>query len=159
MLSGWIFESAPPVTITSALPRAMIRAASATARLEEASASVIELLGPWQSIRMEMWQASMLGRYFSSQIGSMTPIPSRPHTGNSNCPVFDEAIEIAGASSSRSVEISPAPRSMPIRVGSTPPSTRPASLMARWAAATASWMSRAMYFRLLPSALRNLGRA
>ena len=70
-LSGWIFESAPPVIITSARPRAMIRLASPMARLEAASASVIVLLGPWQSTRIEMWQASMLGRYFSSQIGGI----------------------------------------------------------------------------------------
>ena len=53
-LSGWIFESAPPVIITSARPRAMIRAASAIARFDDASASVIVLLGPWQSIKIEM---------------------------------------------------------------------------------------------------------
>ena len=45
-LRGWIFESAPPVIITSARPRAMIRAASPIARFEAASASVIVLLGP-----------------------------------------------------------------------------------------------------------------
>ena len=67
-------------------PRAMIRAASAIARLDEASASVIVLLGPWQSIRIEMWQASMLGRYFSSQIGSIMPIDSRPQAWKSNAP-------------------------------------------------------------------------
>ena len=61
----------------------MIRAASAIARFDEASASVIVLLGPWQSIRIEMWQASMLGRYFSSQIGSIMPIDSRPQTWKS----------------------------------------------------------------------------
>ena len=54
-LRGWIFESAPPVIITSARPRAMIRAASAIARFDEASVSVIVLLGSWQSIKIEMW--------------------------------------------------------------------------------------------------------
>ena len=49
------------------------------------------------------------------------------------------------------------PRSMPIRVGSTPPSTSPASATANCAAATASWMSRAMYLRLLRSLLEVLG--
>ena len=83
-LKGWIFESAPPVIITSARPRAMIRAASAIARFDEASASVIVLLGPWQSIRIEMWHASMLGRYFKSQIGSIISIDSRPQTWKSN---------------------------------------------------------------------------
>ena len=116
-LSGWILESAPPVIITSARPRAMIRAASAIARFDEASASVIVLLGPWQSIRIEMWQASMLGRYFSSQIGSIIPIDSRPQTWKSKGLPFDDACSIAGASSSSSLEIRPAPRSMPIRVG------------------------------------------
>ena len=58
---------------------------------------------------------------------------------------------MAGASSSSSVEISPAPRSTPIRVGSTPPRASPASMKASSAAATASWMSRAMYFRLFLS--------
>ena len=105
----------------------MIRAASAIARFDEASASVIVLLGPWQSMRIEMWQASMLGRYFSSQIGSITPIDSRPQVWKSKLPVVAVACAIAGASSSSSVEISPAPRSMPIRVGSTPPPSSPAS--------------------------------
>ena len=76
-------ESAPPAIITSARPRPMIRVASAIARLAEASASVIVLLGPWQSSRIEMWQASMFGRYFSSQIGSIMPIDSRPQTWKS----------------------------------------------------------------------------
>jgi hypothetical protein len=53
-LRGWILESAPPVIITSARPRAMIRAASPMARFEAASASVMVLLGPWQSIMIEM---------------------------------------------------------------------------------------------------------
>ena len=44
---------------------------------------------------------------------------------------------------------------MPIRVGSTPPSSSPASSTASWAAATQSWMSRAMYLRLLRSSLMN----
>ena len=65
--------------ITSARPRAMIRAASAIARFDEASASVIVFEGPWQSIKIEIWHASMLGRYFSSQIGSIIRIDSRPH--------------------------------------------------------------------------------
>ena len=113
--------------ITSARPRAMIRAASAIARFDDASASVMVLRGPWQSIRIEMWQASMLGKYFSSQIGSIIRIDSRPHIWKSNGLPFDEACSIAGASSSSSLEIKPAPRSMPMRVGSTPPSARPAS--------------------------------
>ncbi len=70
-------ESAPPVIMTSARPSAMIRAASPMATFEAASASVIVLLGPWQSRRIEMWQASMLGRYLRSQIGVILPIPSR----------------------------------------------------------------------------------
>ncbi len=82
-LSGWILESAPPAIITSARPRPMIRDASAIARFDDASASVIVLLGPWQSIRMEIWQASMLGKYFSNQIGSIMPIDSRPQTWKS----------------------------------------------------------------------------
>ena len=77
-LSGWIFESAPPVTITSARPRSMIRVASPMAISEAASASVIVLLGPWQSSRIEMWHASMFGRYLRSQRGSICGIPSRP---------------------------------------------------------------------------------
>ena len=121
-LSGWIFESAPPVIITSARPRAMIRAASAIARFDDASASVIVLLGPWQSIKIEMWHASMLGRYFKSQIGSIISIDSRPQAWKSNELPPPYACPIAGASSSSSLEIKPAPRSMPIRVGSTPPS-------------------------------------
>ena len=77
-LSGWIFESAPPVIITSAFPRAMIRAASPMARFEAASASVMVLLGPWQSLKIETWQAAMFGRYFRSQSGGIWGIPSRP---------------------------------------------------------------------------------
>jgi hypothetical protein len=77
-LSGWIFESAPPEIITSARPRWMIRQASPMATLLAASASVIVLLGPWQSLRIEMWQASMLGRYFSSHRGVISGRPSRP---------------------------------------------------------------------------------
>ena len=42
--------------------------------------------------------------------------------------------------------------------GSTPPSTSPASATASCAAATASWMSRAMYFRLLRERLAVLGQ-
>ena len=45
-LSGWIFESAPPVIITSARPRAMIRAASVIARLDDASPSVMRVTRP-----------------------------------------------------------------------------------------------------------------
>ena len=130
-LSGWIFESAPPVIITSARPRAMIRAASPIARFDAASASVIVLLGPWQSSRIEMWQASMFGRYFSSQIGSIMPIALAAPDVVVEAPVgLRGRASIAGASSSSSVEIRPAPRSTPIRVGSTPPSARPASAMA-----------------------------
>ena len=69
-------ESAPPVIITSARPRAMIRAASPIATFEAASASVMVLLGPWQSSKIEMWQASMFGKYLSSQMGVILPIPS-----------------------------------------------------------------------------------
>ena len=101
--------------------RAMIRAASPMARFDDASASVIVLLGPWQSIRIEMWQASMFGRYFSSQIGSILGIPSRPQAWIVERPrcgrgLADGRCQLDPAS----VEIRPAPRSMPIRVGSTP---------------------------------------
>ncbi len=75
---GWIFESAAPVIITSARPLAMIRAASPIATFDAASPSVIVLLGPWQSRRIEMWVASMFGRYLSSQIGWICGMPSRP---------------------------------------------------------------------------------
>ena len=68
-----------------------------------------------------MWQASMLGRYLSSQIGSIMPIDSRPQAWKSNTPDCGVAWPMAGASSSSSVEIKPAPRSMPTRAGSTPP--------------------------------------
>ena len=66
---------------------------------------------------------------------------------------------MAGANSSNSLEIRPAPRSIPIRVGSTPPSTRPASATPSCAAVTASWMSRARYFFVLCRAFQYLGRA
>ena len=65
---------------------------------------------------------------------------------------------MAGASSSSSLEIKPAPRSIPIRVGSTPPSTSPASATASCAAATASWMSRARYFSALAQGVPVLGQ-
>ena len=120
-LSGWIFESAPPVIITSARPRAMIRAASPIARFEAASASVIVLLGPWQSSRIEMWQASMFGRYFSSQIGGIMRDPlAAVGVVVERRRSTRKPASIAAASSSSSVEIRPAPRSTPIRVGSTP---------------------------------------
>ena len=101
--------------ITSARPRAMIRAASAIARLDEASASVIVFEGPWQSIRIEMWQASMLGRYFSSQIGSIIRIDSRPHIWKSNglplavacCDRRRELVELAGDQAGPQVDADP----------------------------------------------------
>ena len=57
------------MTMTSARLREMMRKASPMASVAAASPSVMELLGPWQSFRIEMWQASMLGRYLRSQIG------------------------------------------------------------------------------------------
>ena len=42
---------------------------------ETSVAKLIELLGPWQSQRIEIWHAGMLGRYFSSQSGGISGIP------------------------------------------------------------------------------------
>ena len=127
----------------------MIRAASAIARFDEASASVIVLLGPWQSIKIEMWQASMLGRYFSSQIGSIMPIDSRPQVWKSNSPVRCDAqvdrrrqlVELGRDQARAEVDADP---------GGIDSAVEPARRRRRRAAAaaTASWMSRAMYLRL-----------
>ena len=73
----------------------------------------------------------MLGRYFKQpdrldhRRSTRGPRPGSRTRGSAR-----RHETIAGASSSSSLEISPAPRSMPIRVGSTPPSTRPASATA-----------------------------
>ena len=65
-----------------------------------------------------MWQASMFGRYFSSQIGAIMPIALAAPGLEVEAPRSPaRPASIAGASSSSSVEIRPAPRSTPIRVG------------------------------------------
>ena len=132
----------------------MIRAASPIARFDAASASVIVLLGPWQSIRIEMWQASMFGRYLSSQIGSIMADRSRgPRRGSRTCPsaarLVDrrgQLVELGGDQPGAEVDADPGR----VDAAVDQPGVDDGHAAA---AATASWMSRAMYLRLLSQRL------
>ena len=150
MLSGLTLLSQPPTRKKSAASRRRMRSASPSARRLAASLSVIELFGPWALCMIEMWQAGMLGRYLSIHRGWMTPSPFSPHLTRSI--VAGRQFTLAAAASvnsGNSLAISPAPNSMPNRVGSSLLlSTLPWS-MAAWAAATASWIGRAIIRRFL----------
>ena len=97
-----------------------------------------------------MWQASILGRYLSSQRGVTSGRPSLPHFRISNLPSFIPAAT-AGASSTRSQLIIPEPILIDIRVGSTlifsgsiPLVIMPLSVSASYAATTDNSMSLAI---------------
>ncbi len=75
-------ELVPPATITSASPRSMMLAASATANKLETSAVASELLGPRASCVIAMWQAGMFGKYFNIHKGYNSPWHVVPTAGN-----------------------------------------------------------------------------
>lgn len=57
---GWMHDSAPPATITSASPSATMRAASPSACRPVVHAVVVAWFGPRKPWRMEMWPLARL---------------------------------------------------------------------------------------------------
>ena len=85
---GWMRELVPPATITSASPRSMMLAASATADELETSAVASELLGPRASCVIAMWQAGMFGKYFNIHKGYNCTMACCTQSRKSNRPSF-----------------------------------------------------------------------
>ena len=61
--------SAPPLTITLALPKRMRLNASARAFVEEAQADVVAKLGPWKPYIIDMCPAAMSAIIFGMKKG------------------------------------------------------------------------------------------
>src|SRR5262249_37740243 len=98
----------------------------------------------------------MFGRNLSIHVGSMVSMPFSPQPRRSTvCLGLSSAAREASTTSSTSMAIMAEPKTMPKRVGSYLPRSRPASFMANLAAIRPSWMVRAISFRLLPIAFSN----
>src|SRR5439155_1353089 len=85
-LKRLILLSAAPTSMKSAASRRRMRAASPRASRPATSLSVTELFGPWASRKIDVWQATMFGRYLSIQSGWTSRSPSAPHLPSSTMP-------------------------------------------------------------------------
>ena len=119
--------SAPPATMTSASPRAIIRAASPIAWAPVAHAEAIENPGPWASRRIAIVPAAALGIIIVTNSGET---PRSPFSS-----------QLLHSRSTLSRPPTAEPMSTPKRSGSMP-SGSPASATAWSAATTASWVNR-----------------
>ena len=77
-------QPVPPANITSAQPRSITLAASATAKSPETSPRTIELFGPRASCAMAICEAVILGRCLSSQRGCNSSWIAPAQSGKSN---------------------------------------------------------------------------